>query len=46
MGKKIYLITFQLVFLITVHQSAVAQNTEAKAVILQMIDSAGALAGV
>ena len=45
MGKKIYLITFQLVFLITVHQSAVAQNTEAKAVILQMIDSAGALAG-
>lgn len=46
MGKKIIIIAFQLLFLVmAVHQSAVAQNTEAKAVILQMIDSAGALRG-
>ena len=45
MGKKIFLIPFQLVFLIAGLQSAEAQNTNAKAVILQMIDSAQALKG-
>ena len=46
MGEKIFLLALQLLFLTTVgFQSAVAQNPEAKAVVLQMIDSAKALKG-
>ena len=46
MGRKIYFIAIQLLFLTTIGlQPVVAQDAEAKAVILQMIDSAKALKG-